>query len=127
MSKESIEMHEELLVMDMNSCEHLSESSRLSLYKACNEWGHFYIKNHGVSKELYQKLRAVTDELLTAVPEETKEGKLKVGASWYTPRFRLSPYIESFKFLGPNFSDYASDLGFTEQVFGQRVTQFRSS
>ncbi|TYK16936.1 gibberellin 2-beta-dioxygenase 8 [Cucumis melo var. makuwa] len=126
MSKESIEMCEELPVMDMNCCEHLSESSRLSLYKACNEWGHFYIKNHGVSKELYWKLRAVTDELLTAVPEEAKERKLKVGVSWYTPRFKLSPYAESFKFLGPIFSDSASDLGFTEQVFGHRVTQFRN-
>ncbi|XP_038876797.1 gibberellin 20-oxidase-like protein isoform X1 [Benincasa hispida] len=122
MSEESIEMYEELPVMDMDCCDDLSESSRSCLYKACNEWGHFYIRNHGVSKELYLKLRAVTDELLT---EERKEGKLKVGVSWYTPRFILSPYIESFKFLGPNFSASAFDLGFTEQVFGHRVTQLR--
>lgn len=112
-------------MIDIDS-DHLSESTRSSLYRACNEWGLFYIKNHGVSKEIHQKLRTVTDELMEP-PEETVEGKqpkLKVGVSWYTPRFMLTPYFESFKFLGPNFSASAAELGFTEPIFGHRAAQF---
>ncbi|XP_022141253.1 gibberellin 20-oxidase-like protein [Momordica charantia] len=106
----------ELPVIDVY--EDLSESALSSLTTACNEWGFFYIRNHGVSKEFYHRLISIADELFR-LPQETKN---KVGISCYVPRFMASPFFESFKFAGPDFS--ASAYSLTEALFDHPNTEF---
>ncbi|XP_022953357.1 gibberellin 20-oxidase-like protein isoform X2 [Cucurbita moschata] len=112
---------EEIPVIDI-SCQSLTESAASSLLRACNEFGFFFIRNHGLSKELYQKLISGADQLFSS-PEETKQ-KLTMGASSYTPRFVVSPFFESFKVSGPNFSASAAAQGFTQSLFGHQATEF---
>ncbi|XP_022141255.1 gibberellin 20-oxidase-like protein isoform X2 [Momordica charantia] len=107
----------ELPVIDLS--QPLSESILCSLCAACNEWGFFYITNHGVSDEFYQKLISIADELFR-LPQDTK---IKVGISSYVPRFTASPFFESFKLSGPDFSASAQLL--TEALLGHHNTQFR--
>uniref|UniRef100_A0A6J1CI26 Gibberellin 20-oxidase-like protein isoform X1 n=1 Tax=Momordica charantia TaxID=3673 RepID=A0A6J1CI26_MOMCH len=106
----------ELPVIDLS--QPLSESILCSLCAACNEWGFFYITNHGVSDEFYQKLISIADELFR-LPQDTK---IKVGISSYVPRFTASPFFESFKLSGPDFSASAQLL--TEALLGHHNTQF---
>ncbi|XP_022140867.1 gibberellin 20-oxidase-like protein [Momordica charantia] len=106
----------ELPVIDVY--EDLSESALSSLSEACSEWGFFYIRNHGVSKEFYQKLISIADQLF-CLPHETKN---KVGFSCYIPRFIASPFYESFKFSGPDFSASAHHL--TETLLGKHDAEF---
>lgn len=80
----------------------LSESSLTSLQEACKEWGFFYVTNHGISREMYQKLRRFSGGVFGLGDEE----KMKMGASNYTPRFIASPFFESLRVSGPDF--YAS-------------------
>ncbi|KAG6576057.1 Gibberellin 20-oxidase-like protein, partial [Cucurbita argyrosperma subsp. sororia] len=96
---------EEVPVIDISS-QSLSESNADSLRRACNELGFFFIRKHGVSMEFYQKLISGADQLFSS-PEETKQ-KLKLEISPYTPKFVLSPFTESFKVSGPNFSTSAA-------------------
>ncbi|XP_022991453.1 gibberellin 20-oxidase-like protein isoform X1 [Cucurbita maxima] len=111
----------EVPVIDISS-QSLTESAASSLLRACNEFGFFFIRNHGLSKELYQKLISGADQLFSS-PEETKQ-KLTIGASSYIPRFVLSPFFESFKVSGPNFSASANAQGFTQSLFGHQATEF---
>lgn len=107
----------DLPVIDIS--EDLSESTLSSLYAACSDWGFFYITNHGVSKQFYQKLISLADELF-GLPQDAK---IKVGISSYVPRFTASPFFESFKLAGPDFSASARLL--TEGLFGHSNTEFR--
>lgn len=120
----SKEWIDEIPVMDIDA-HSFSESAICSLRRACKEWGFFFIRNHGVPKEFFRKLISDADRRLFTFPDETKR-KLKVGASSYTPRFVVSPSLESFKVLGPNFSASAIAHGFTDSLFGHQATQFRS-
>ncbi|KAG6576054.1 Gibberellin 20-oxidase-like protein, partial [Cucurbita argyrosperma subsp. sororia] len=112
---------EEVPVIDISS-QSLTESTASSLTRACTELGFFFIKNHGISKEFYQKLISGIDQLFSS-PEETKQ-KLKQGVSSYTPRFVVSPFLESFKLSGPKFSASAVTHGFTQSQFGHQATEF---
>lgn len=80
----------------------LNESSLTSLQDACKEWGFFYVTNHGISSDMYQKLRRFSGGIFGLGDEE----KMKMGASNYTPRFIASPFFESLRVSGPDF--YAS-------------------
>nr|XP_015877948.1 gibberellin 20-oxidase-like protein [Ziziphus jujuba var. spinosa] len=81
----------------------LNPSSLSSLSLACKEWGFFHITNHGVSKDLYNKLYSLSTQLFKL----PLESKLKAGPSssikTYTPRFIASPFFESFRVSGPDF------------------------
>ncbi|CAA7046935.1 unnamed protein product [Microthlaspi erraticum] len=90
----------ELPVFDISKP--LSESSLTSLQDACKEWGFFYVTNHGVSGDMYQKLRRFSGGVFELGDEE----KMKMGPSNYTPRFIASPFFESLRVSGPDF--YAS-------------------
>ncbi|VVB15622.1 unnamed protein product [Arabis nemorensis] len=93
-------MSVELPVFDISKP--LSESSLTSLQDACKEWGFFYVTNHGVSGDMYQKLRRFSGGVFGLRDEE----KMKMCASNYTPRFIASPFFESLRVSGPDF--YAS-------------------
>lgn len=93
-------MSVELPVFDISKP--LSESSLTSLQDACKEWGFFYVTNHGVSGDMYQKLRRFSSGVFGLRDEE----KMKMCASNYTPRFIASPFFESLRVSGPDF--YAS-------------------
>lgn len=79
------------------------ESSLSSLSLACKDWGFFHILNHGVSKDLYKKLRMVSNRIFSL----SHEVKYKLGPTstlkTYTPHFIASPFFESFRVSGPNF------------------------
>ncbi|ESQ43443.1 hypothetical protein EUTSA_v10014098mg [Eutrema salsugineum] len=90
----------ELPVFDISKP--LSESSLTSLQDACKEWGFFYVTNHGVSGDMYKKLRRFSGGVFELGDEE----KMKMGAYNYTPRFIASPFFESLRVSGPDF--YAS-------------------
>ncbi|CAN8302279.1 unnamed protein product [Cochlearia groenlandica] len=90
----------ELPVFDISKP--LSESSLTSLQEACKEWGFFYVTNHGISGDMYQKLRRFSGQVFGLEDEE----KIKMGAFNYTPRFIASPFFESLRVSGPDF--YAS-------------------
>ncbi|KAL1222240.1 Gibberellin 20-oxidase-like protein [Cardamine amara subsp. amara] len=110
----------------------LSESSLTSLQDACKEWGFFYITNHGISREMYQKLRRFSGGVFGMGDEE----KMKMGASNYTPRFIASPFFESLRVSGPDFyasakssvdafPDQAKDEEFSELMkeYGEKMTE----
>ncbi|XP_027771924.1 gibberellin 20-oxidase-like protein isoform X3 [Solanum pennellii] len=85
-----------------------SNSSTLSsLAAACKEWGFFHVINHGISNDLYKKIRCLSKHLFN-LPSETK---LKAGPysslKTYTPHFIASPFFESLKVSGPDFSGSA--------------------
>ncbi|CAN0902316.1 Gibberellin 20-oxidase-like protein [Linum grandiflorum] len=83
-----------------------SESAVDDLSAACKEWGFFHITNHGVSKELYSKVRAFSMDDLFSQPLDMK---IRAGPSSdvksYTPHFIASPFFESFRVSGPGFLD----------------------
>ncbi|XP_010448718.1 PREDICTED: probable 2-oxoglutarate-dependent dioxygenase AOP1 [Camelina sativa] len=80
------------------------ESSVLSsLSQACKEWGFFYVTNHGISKEMFNKTCTLSRDVFK-VPLESK---LKLGPFPYTPRYIASPYFESLVVSGPDFSTSA--------------------
>ncbi|XP_022991452.1 gibberellin 20-oxidase-like protein isoform X2 [Cucurbita maxima] len=112
---------EEVPVIDLG-CKSLTESIASSLLRACSELGFFFIRNHVVSKEFYKKLISSADEFFSS-PEETKQ-KLTMGVSSYTPRFVVSPFFESFRVSGPNFSASVVALGFTPSLFGHQTIEF---
>ncbi|CAH2070388.1 unnamed protein product [Thlaspi arvense] len=120
----------ELPVFDISKP--LSDSSLTSLQDACKEWGFFYVTNHGVSGDMYQKLRRFSG----GVFELGDEQKMKMGASNYTPRFIASPFFESLRVSGPDFygsakssvdafSDEAKDEEFSVLMkeYGEKMTE----
>lgn len=101
-----------------------SNSSTLSsLAAACKEWGFFHVINHGISKDLYRKINCLSKHLFD-LPSETK---LKAGPysslKTYTPHFIASPFFESLKVSGPDFSDSAK--GSADTLAGEGNTEFR--
>ncbi|KAJ0043835.1 hypothetical protein Pint_17172 [Pistacia integerrima] len=123
----------ELPVLDIS--QPLSTSKLSALSAACKEWGFFYITNHGVSKDLYRKLHSLSNHLFN-LPYETK---VKVGPfssiKTYTPHFIASPFFESFRVSGPDFSSSAqssveallkepnSDFSETLKEYGRKMTE----
>lgn len=89
--------------LDMSQPLH-SSCSLSSLAEACREWGFFQITNHGISKDVYRKIHSFSGELFR-LPLETK---LKLGPSsvlkTYTPCFIASPFFESLRVSGPDFT-----------------------
>ncbi|KGN45657.1 gibberellin 20-oxidase-like protein [Cucumis sativus] len=106
----------ELPILDIS--QPLSPSSLSSLADACKKWGFFHIKNHGISKEIYNKLHSFSNEIFN-LPSETK---LKIGplssVNTYTPHFIASPFFETLRVSGPNF--LASAQNSAEFLFNQK-------
>lgn len=101
----------------------LTTSCLSSLSLACKEWGFFHIINHGISKDLYDKLRFVSNELFDLPYEQ----KLKAGPSsnikTYTPHFIASPFFESIRVSGPDF--FGSAQSSAEVLLNQPKSEFR--
>ncbi|KAL3536820.1 hypothetical protein ACH5RR_000186 [Cinchona calisaya] len=113
----------------------LHSCSLSSLAEACREWGFFQITNHGISKELYNKIHSLSNYLFS-LPSETK---LKLGPSsslkTYTPHFIASPFFESLRVSGPDFAASAKAsadvlsapniMEFSEllQEYGRKMTE----
>ncbi|CAN6851169.1 unnamed protein product [Brassica oleracea] len=123
-------MSVELPVFDISKP--LNESSLTSLQDACKEWGFFYVTNHGISGDMYQKLRRFSGGIFGLRDED----KIKMGASNYTPRFIASPFFESLRVSGPDFyasakssidafSDQPTDEEFSELMkeYGEKMTE----
>nr|XP_043635218.1 gibberellin 20-oxidase-like protein [Erigeron canadensis] len=115
-SKTSIE----LPVFDVSKP--LTPSCLSSLTLACKEWGFFHIINHGISKELYIKLRYLSNQLFDLPYEQ----KFKAGPSsnikTYTPHFIASPFFESIRVSGPNFFESAESSA--EVLLNQTKSEF---
>ncbi|CAI9774132.1 unnamed protein product [Fraxinus pennsylvanica] len=81
----------------------LTPSSLSALSIACREWGFFHITNHGISKDLYEKISLLSSHIFSLPPQV----KLKAGPSstikTYTPQFIASPFFESLRVSGPDF------------------------
>ncbi|OMO79546.1 Oxoglutarate/iron-dependent dioxygenase [Corchorus capsularis] len=88
-----------------------------SLLQACQEWGFFYVTNHGIPQNLFTKVRALSDDIFS-LPADTK---VKLGPTscikTYTPHFIASPYFESLRVNGPDF--FASAKASANELFGQ--------
>lgn len=113
----------ELPILDIS--QPLQPSALASLAEACQEWGFFRISNHGISKELYNKLYSLSQQLF-GLPAETK---LELGPSssinTYTPHFIASPFFECLRVWGPNF--FASAQSSADTLFGQQSFEFRAA
>ncbi|KAJ9171377.1 hypothetical protein P3X46_014759 [Hevea brasiliensis] len=110
----------ELPILDISKPLHPSFLS--SLAEACEKWGFFLIKNHGISKHLYNKICSLSQDIFS-LPSETK---LELGPSssvkTYTPHFIASPFFESLRVSGPNF--FASAQSSTNILFNQQSCEF---
>lgn len=110
----------ELPVFDISKSINPSSLSSLSL--ACKDWGFFHIINHGISKDLYYKLRFLSNQVFS-LPYEVK---VKAGPTssvkTYTPRFIASPYYESLRVSGPDFC--ASAQSSVEALLNQPNSEF---
>ncbi|KAG7013737.1 Gibberellin 20-oxidase-like protein, partial [Cucurbita argyrosperma subsp. argyrosperma] len=106
----------ELPILDIS--QPLSPSSLSLLADACRKWGFFHIKNHGISKDIYNKLHSFSNEIFS-LPSETK---LKIGPlsslNTYTPHFIASPFFETLRVSGPNF--LASAQSSADSLFNQK-------
>ncbi|KAG1362644.1 gibberellin 20-oxidase-like protein [Cocos nucifera] len=82
-----------------------------SLSEACREWGFFHVTNHGIPRDLYNRLHALSNQVFN-LPVDTK---LRIGPSsvinTYTPRFIASPFFESLRVSGPNYLASAKGSG----------------
>lgn len=101
----------------------LNPSSLSSLAEACKKWGFFHITNHGISKDLYNKLYSLSQHLFS-LPSDRK---LELGPSssikTYTPHFIASPFFESLRVSGPNF--FASAQSSADILLCQQNYEFR--
>ncbi|KAK4476586.1 hypothetical protein RD792_015743 [Penstemon davidsonii] len=123
----------QLPVLDVS--QPLNQSSLLSLAAACRELGFFQIINHGISKDLYNKMYSLANKLF-CLPSKSK---LKLGLKTYTPHFIASPFFESLRVSGPEFGASAQssadvlleehDSEFSEvlQEYGSKVTELSKS
>ncbi|CAI9765248.1 unnamed protein product [Fraxinus pennsylvanica] len=119
----------ELPVLDVS--QQLCTSSLSSLAAACKEWGFFLIINHGISKDIYNKICTLSKNLFN-LPIETK---LKLGPlspdKTYTPHFIASPFFESLRVSGPDFTDSAQSsldvlLGENDSEFSEVLQEYGS-
>ncbi|EEF50529.1 gibberellin 20-oxidase-like protein [Ricinus communis] len=110
----------ELPILDISKP--INQSSLSSLAEACKEWGFFNITNHGISKQLYNKIYLLSQNIFS-LPSEIK---FKLGPSssikTYTPHFIASPYFESLRVSGPNF--LASAQSSADVLFNQQNSEF---
>ncbi|KAL2460687.1 2-oxoglutarate (2OG) and Fe(II)-dependent oxygenase superfamily protein [Abeliophyllum distichum] len=110
----------ELPVLDVS--QQLCPSSLSSLAAACREWGFFQIINHGISKDLYNKICTLSKDLFS-LPIETKH---KLGPlsplKTYTPHFIASPFFESLRVSGPDFADSAQSS--VDVLLGEHDSEF---
>lgn len=110
----------ELPVLDLSQPVNLSFLSSLS--QACQEWGFFYVTNHGISRNLFSKVCTLSKHIFS-LPTDSK---LKVGPSsclkTYTPHFIASPYFESLIVSGPDF--FASAKRSADELFSQQNSEF---
>ncbi|GJV24882.1 gibberellin 20 oxidase-like protein [Tanacetum coccineum] len=101
----------------------LSPSCLSSLSLACKEWGFFHIINHGISKELYNKLHFLSNQLFDLPYEQ----KLKVGPSsdikTYTPHFIIEPQSSSGMLL--NLSKDRIQLGSNGKLSCGRQNEYK--
>ncbi|XP_071722894.1 gibberellin 20-oxidase-like protein [Rutidosis leptorrhynchoides] len=81
----------------------LDNLSLSSLAQGCKKWGFFFITNHGVSKDLYDRISLLSKQAFS-LPSETK---LQLSPISYVPHFIASPFFESFRISGPDFFDSA--------------------
>lgn len=110
----------ELPVLDLSQPVNLPFLSSLS--QACQEWGFFYVTNHGISRNLFSKVCTLSKHIFS-LPTDSK---LKVGPSsclkTYTPHFIASPYFESLIVSGPDF--FASAKRSADELFSQQNSEF---
>ncbi|KAF4385369.1 gibberellin 20-oxidase-like protein [Cannabis sativa] len=110
----------ELPIFDIS--QPLDSSSLYSLSQACKEWGFFHITNHGVPKNLYNKLSSLSNHIFS-LPLELK---LEVGPfspiKTYTPHFVASPFFESLRVSGPDF--FASAQASSTVLLNQQSSEF---
>ncbi|KAE8727049.1 Detected protein of unknown function [Hibiscus syriacus] len=100
-----------------------SPSDGLKTELSCEEWGFFYVTNHGIPQNLFTKIREFSDDVFCL----RSDTKLKLGPSLclktYSPRFIASPYFESFRVSGPDF--FASSMAIFDELSGQGRPGFR--
>ncbi|KAK4769797.1 hypothetical protein SAY87_030329 [Trapa incisa] len=113
----------DLPVLDISLPLEESQSDLLSpIAEACRRWGFFLIANHGVSEELYTKLKSLCKQLFSLPPDT----KLKLGPlspiKSYTPHFIASPFFESLRVSGPDF--FSSAQGSSDVLFDQKRHEF---
>ncbi|KAJ6388653.1 hypothetical protein OIU77_027082 [Salix suchowensis] len=110
----------ELPVLDLSQPVNLSFLSSLS--QACQEWGFFYVTNHGIPRNLFGKVCSLSKHIFSL----PLDSKLKVGPSsclkTYTPHFIASPYFESLIVSGPDF--LASAKRSADELFCQQDFEF---
>ena len=111
----------QLPILDISKS--ISPSSISSLSLACREWGFFHIINHGISKDLYSRLRLSSNQVFNL----PYEAKIKAGPTsnvkTYTPHFIASPFFESLRVSGPDF--HASAKNSAEAIMNQPDIEFR--
>ncbi|RRT81072.1 hypothetical protein B296_00013852 [Ensete ventricosum] len=111
-----------LQLPELDISQPVQATSLSSLYQACKGWGFFYITNHGINKDLYDRLRALAHQAFN-VP---LDAKLKIGpltaVGTYTPHFIASPFFESLRVSGPNY--FASAKGLSDAIFEQPNIEF---
>ncbi|KAL6981962.1 hypothetical protein U1Q18_023584 [Sarracenia purpurea var. burkii] len=112
----------QLPILDISQPFPPSSSSLSSLSEACKEWGFFHITNHGVSKHLYNRIRSLSEHLFS-LPNDTK---IKLGPSssmkTYTPHYIASPFFESLRVSGPDFT--ASAQSSADVLFDHHNSEF---
>ncbi|KAG8476797.1 hypothetical protein CXB51_030701 [Gossypium anomalum] len=112
-----------LPVLDLTQPDNIESSFLSSLLKACQEWGFFYVTNHGIPINLFTKIREFSNHIFSL----GSDTKLKLGPSsrlkTYTPHFIASPYFESLRVSGPDFFD--SSKASIDELFGQHKPEFR--
>lgn len=111
----------QLPVLDLSRPVELSFLSSLS--KACQEWGFFYVTNHGISTSLLHEVRFLSEQVF----DQSLDSKLKLGPfstlKTYTPHFIASPYFESLRVSGPDFS--ASAKASADELWSQGNSRLR--
>lgn len=110
MTKEQVTVYPP--VLDLAQPVHPSFLSSLS--SACQEWGFFYVTNHGIPDDIFSTICSLSEDVFS-LPQELK---LKLGPASkiksYTPRFIASPYFESLLVYGPDF--YASARASSDEL-----------
>ncbi|CAI0399116.1 unnamed protein product [Linum tenue] len=115
----------------------LQPSSLISLADACKQWGFFHIINHGIPRQLYNRIYSLSQRIFS-LPADTKLNQLGPSSllKTYTPHFIASPFFESLRVSGPDFLDsahssadalFATELAseFSEllQEYGSKMTE----